>query len=316
MHFIAMLAVRLPVAVSYQLLLTLASLLIAILLAGVALLTMHHSRRGPVHVGIAGAVLGLGIVAMHYTGMSAIELCQPVYSPASIALALAAALAMGVAAIWVAYGQRGQRNLLAGTVVLGSTVVIVHFTAMAGTGFLPIAGQAAFAPMLDQQELALVVLFLGFLVCAAFLLCGATFLDAAPITGTASGAMAGPYDASEAPPAAHPREAPRIPVERRGHTEFVDASEISALRAEGHYTRAYAGDGKYLCPWSISEAERRLAETSFFRAHRSYLVNVARIAAFERHGDGGICLFEGAEQPGRVPVSRNRVPALREALGL
>jgi NO-binding membrane sensor protein with MHYT domain len=304
MHFIAMLAVQLPVPVSYQLLLTVASLLIAILLAGIALLTMHYSRRLPVHIACAGAVLGLGIVAMHYTGMSAIELCQPVYSRGSIVLALAGALAMGVAAIWVAYGRRSRLNLVAGTLVLGSTVVVVHFTAMAGTGFVAIEGVAANVPTLDPQGLALIVLLFAFVICSAFLLSGATFLNT-------------PVAAPRPPPESTSlREVARIPVERRGHTEFVDPAEIAALRAEGHYTIAYAGDEKLLCPWSISEAERRLAATRFFRAHRSYLINVARISAFERHRDGGVCLFDGVGPLGRVPVSRSKVPALREALGL
>jgi NO-binding membrane sensor protein with MHYT domain len=316
MHFIAMLAVELPVRVTYQILMTLASLLIAILLAGMALLTMHYSRRNLIHIGAAGAVLGLGIVAMHYTGMAAMELCQPVYSWGSVVTAIAAALVMGIGAIWAAYGHRTRRNLLLGTLVLGSTVVIVHFTAMAGTGFLQIAGAVAYPPTLDQEELALVVLLLSFLICGAFLLSGATFLDSGRQPSLPAAAAAPPAPIVRSNGEAHVPEPIRLPVERRGHTEFIDLSQVVALRAEGHYTIAYSGHEKLFCPWSISEAERRLADGTFFRAHRSYLVNVARVTGFERHRDGGVCLFEGTVPLERVPVSRSRVPALREALGL
>lgn len=319
MHFIAMLAIRLPIPVTYDLLPTLASLLIAILLAGLALLIMHFSRRRLPHILAAGAVLGLGIVAMHYSGMAAMEFCRPVYGSASIVIAAATALCMGILAIWVAYGHRTRRNIVLGTVILGSTVVVVHFTAMAGTGFYEIAGEDGLSPMLDHQQLALIVMLSAFVICGSFLLSGATFLVAPAELALAGGETARLPAPAAAPEPAAPAAAAgfaRVPVERRGHTEFVDERDVAALRAEGHYTIAYCRDGKYFCPWSISEAEKRLARSSFFRAHRSYLVNTLRVTAFERHRDGGICLFSDVTQLDRVPVSRNRVAALREALAI
>ncbi len=225
MHFTAMLAVTLPVPVTYDLLSTIASALIAILLSGLALLILHFGRRTPAHVLVAGAVLGLGIVVMHYTGMSAMQLCQPSYSGFSIVGAALIAPLMGIAAVWKAYGRRSRRNMLLGTLLLGSTVVVVHFTAMAGTGFYQIAGQTGLSPMLDNQDLALVVLLSAFVICSAFLLTGATFLTSAtegeapavpapadgpaagePPTATATGAAA-PGRASRG--CRHPRPCPR-----------------------------------------------------------------------------------------------------------
>lgn len=45
-------------------------------------------------------------------------------------------------------------------------------------------------------------------------------------------------------------------------------------------------------------------------------MNTGRVAAFERRKDSGLCRFEGLADLDRVPVSRARVPALRERLGL
>lgn len=314
MHFIAMLAIRLPIPVIYDVLPTVASALIAILLSGIALLIMHYTRRTPAHFILAGAVLGVGITVMHYIGMAAMQLCSPVYAPVSILLAGGASLVMGVAAIWVAYGARTRRNILLGTLVLGSTVVVVHFVAMAGTGFLPMADSALAQPMLAPQQVALVVLVSGFVICGAFLLTGATFL-----TGPAAAPAPVQAERAEPPPDTHsvaPLSLQRIPIERRGHTEFVDSGQIAALRAEGHYTIAYCCEDKFFCPWSISEAEKRLRSSPFVRAHRSYLVNVAQVSGFERHRDGGFCFFTDNKVIDRIPVSRNRVAAMREALGL
>lgn len=330
MHFTAMLAVTLPIPVSYDVLSTLASLLIAVLLAGLALLILHFGQRRMPQIVAAGVVLGLGIVAMHYTGMAAMELCRPAYSNSSVVIAGLIAPAMGIAAVWTTYGRRSRLNMLLGTLLLGSTVVVVHFTAMAGTGFYEIAGATGLAPMVDNQELALVVLLSAFVICGAFLLTGATFVVAHDEQPGATALQTGPRLgtpepaersglAPETPPphaVAGPNGAIRIPIERRGHTEFVDGDEIAVLRAEGHYTIAYCCEDKFFCPWSISEAERRLAGNSFLRVHRSYLVNVACISAFERHRDGGVCLFTRVRMLERVPVSRNRVAAMREALAI
>lgn len=322
MHFTAMLAIRLPIPVSYDTLPTLASLLIAILLSGIALLIMHFARRDSLHFILAGSTLGLGIVVMHYTGMAAMQLCRPVYDTTSIVAAAILAPILGTAAIWVAYGHRTRKNILLGTAILGSTVVVVHFAAMSGTGFYALEGLQGFTPVLTNQDLALIVLLGAFGICGGFLLAGTTFLVTAtdPVGALAQTVAAYPPAPKPEPigdgPGSAAAKPVRIPVERRGHTEFVDASDIAALEAEGHYTYAYCCEDRFFCTWSISEAEDRLADANFFRAHRSYLVNLGRVTGFERHRDGGSCLFDDIRMLDRVPVSRNKVSALRDALGL
>ena len=87
------------------------------------------------------------------------------------------------------------------------------------------------------------------------------------------------------------------------------------IRAEGHYTLLQRGAETLFCPWSISEAEERLAPAGFLRVHRSYLLNPARVTRFERLKDSGECSVEGADSL-RIPVSRTRLSTLREVLGL
>lgn len=315
MHFVAILAMRFPVAVYYDARTTLASALIAILLAGLALLLMHYGRRGPGKAVAAGATLGTGIVAMHYVGLSGIEGCLPVYDPVGFAVAGVLALAMGIAAIRVAYAQRTGRNTVLATLILGGSVVVVHFSAMYWTDFAATADRALAGHAMGNATIALAVLISTFVISGAFLMSGASFLAAPAVPPMREAA---PRDKpAEAVPAPRTATGLRVPYEREGSTFFLPAAAVVAIRAEGHYTIAYTAEGRVFCPWSISEAQRRLAsDATFLRVHRSYLVNTAHVTGFERRKDSGQCLFETAGHLDRVPVSRARIAELRAALGL
>src|ERR1700733_11543576 len=71
-HFIAMLAYDPGIGAGYNLVVTILSLLIAVLVTGVGLgvALLHFARWTAV---LGGAVVGSGIAAMHYTGMMALE---------------------------------------------------------------------------------------------------------------------------------------------------------------------------------------------------------------------------------------------------
>lgn len=107
-----------------------------------------------------------------------------------------------------------------------------------------------------------------------------------------------------------------VPYVRDGRTQFAPRDSIAALRAEGHYSLLYVGGEKLFCPWSLTEAESRLAVSGFVRTHRSYLVNPAHVSSFERQKDTGMLWFDGVASLPKVPVSRSRMTQVREALGL
>jgi diguanylate cyclase len=308
MHFVAMLAMRFGVPVYYEMILTIASALIAILLAGVALLIMHFAVRTRAAMAMSGAILGIGIVVMHYVGLSAMEGCVPVYTPASTVLATTLAVALGIAAIAIAYGRRTERNLLLASIVFGTAVAVVHFSAMLQTTFLPTAVDTAASPQLDNAQIAVLVLLSVFVISGAFLLSGASFMIRQPAPATVVVTTAAP---SAAP--AEPTQ--RLPYERDNRTHLVPFDAVLALHAEGHYTTAWLVSGPVFCPWSITQAEQRLP-AFFVRVHRSWIVNIPRVAAYERAKDHGYCVFQGTPGLTRVPVARTRTTAVREALGL
>ena len=287
MHFVAMLGLQLPILFYYDALITLISALVAILMVGLALLLLHFRPRTPQTMIGSGVIVGLGIVVMHYIGMAGMQLCRPVYNVLNVALATLTSVMLSVAAIWVAYGNRTQRNILLGTVCFGLAVFTMHFVATGLTEFVASDSAGGAGPALDSQVLAMGVTVSVFLICGAFLLTGISFIE--------------PNGSSEPEPTIEPATfRAGVPFEREGQTYFTEPASIAAIRAEGHYTVLYMGAERLFCPWSITEAETRLRPDGFLRAHRSYLVNPKHVSSFERHKDNGTCYFDGMDSLNKV----------------
>lgn len=341
-HFVAMLALELPVDIGYDPLLTLASAMFAVLLVGMALLLMHFGNRNQQNIIVAGLLVGAGILSMHYVGMLGIRGCIPQFETAGKMLSGLVAAIMGIAAIGISYARRTQGSVLTGTIVFGLSVVVTHFTAMYWTGFARLPAGVAIEPSIHNSQLAMIVTLAAFVICGAFLLSASTFamqpahvpggqalFAVAPgdalSNGTGISPLLGhdvmperdgsvatfPVDTNEMPAQANMQ----VPFESENKIHFVKCDEISAVRAEGHYTLLYARGKKLFCPWSITKSAANLPAPMFFQTHRSYLVNTGRITAFERRKDTGVCILRD-EAIDSVPVSRSKVGALRDLLDL
>ncbi len=319
MHFVAMLGLQLPILFYYDAVITLISALVAILIVGCSLLLLHFRPRTPVTLTLAGAIIGIGIVAMHYIGMAGLELCRAVYTPLGLTVAAFGSLVLSTGAVWLAYGKRTQRNLLLGTLGFGLAVFCVHFVAILGSRFVASPVSREVGPMIGNEVMAIGVVLTSFVLCGAFLLSGVTFLAPAQPESTQRNPVSPETvrtlrpDAATAAPATPPRQ---IPYEQNGRTLFLSPAAVGAIRAEGHYTFLYTRDAKLFCAWSITEAEIHLRGSPFIRAHRSYLINPAHVTRFERLKDNGIVYFDSFEALEKAPVSRSKLKPVRAALGL
>lgn len=310
MHFVAMLGLQLPILFYYDTLITLISALVAILIAGIALLILHFGERTGTKITSAGIIIGIGIPIMHYIGMSGMELCRAVYTPLGVILALIASIFLSVAAVWIAYSKRGAGNIVLGTMGFGFAVFAVHFLAMAGTGFIATDQASHAGTLMSNETLAIGVTISAFVISGAFLLTGVTFAPALDGRHKAAALLDTPAKRVKDVVSSN------VPYEKDGRTHFVRSDAIAAVQAEGHYTVLYVGPDKFFCPWSISDATKRLSPDQFIQSHRSYLVNASHISGFERTKDTGIVFFDQTPSLGKVPVSRSRLPFIRDALGL
>lgn len=158
MHFIAMMAVELPILVNYNLVETIGSICIAIVATGIGLYLASTRRLGIWSIPIGGVLMGLGIAGMHYLGMGAVRGCGLAYDKTLVAASIAIAIGASIAALWFAFYKRGILTTLAGGVVQGLAIASMHYTAMAATYFVPLdAAVELTTPLFTQSMLAYMI---------------------------------------------------------------------------------------------------------------------------------------------------------------
>ncbi|MBT0956589.1 LytTR family transcriptional regulator DNA-binding domain-containing protein [Alphaproteobacteria bacterium KMM 3653] len=302
MHFVAMLGLQLPILFYYDAAITLISALSAILLVGAALILLHFADRKPPIIALAGGIVGVGILVMHYIGMAGLELCRAVHTPFGVISSSIIAIGLCVLAFWIAYGHRTNRNIVLGTICFAIAVCSVHFLAMTGTNFVAEPSVPVFGPAMSNETLALGVILFSFVIFGACLWVSVTYLVVPE--------AAKPAPETEAPSAP---QILQVPCERDGDKVFVRSTDISFVRADGHYTQVYTETERLFCAWPVTEASKRLLAAGFLQTHRSYLVNPSRVARFERSKDKGRCVFQGADLP-PAPVSRAKLKTIQDAL--
>ena len=141
MHYIGMLAFILPIPVAYHWPTVLLSLFAAILASVVALGVVSRQKMGWFRA-LAGSVLmGAGIAGMHYIGMAAMRLpaiCR--FNSFLVVLSVVFAVLISLAALWITFHFRDEKTgigweKLAGAVVMGAAIPVMHYTGMAAASF-------------------------------------------------------------------------------------------------------------------------------------------------------------------------------------
>lgn len=167
-HFVAMLSYTAHLPVALDPVLTIASLLIAILGSGIAFGVNGEGRQLSRSIA-GGAILGLAISVMHFMGMQAYRVDGIVsWRPGYVAAAIAAAVLFSVAALAVLGREHDLRHRLkVGTVLLIAAVVALHFTAMTAMQVTVIELSSEPLASGDIQVLGIGTALVGMLVIAA-----------------------------------------------------------------------------------------------------------------------------------------------------
>ena len=139
MHFIAMMGFSIPSQhVTYNVPVTLASMLIPVVVVGVGVFIIGFGNDSPLRLLAGGVIVGLGIAVMHYLGLSAMIVPDSVsYRKPLLVLSLLIAVIAGAAALWIGTWIRGIGATAAASLVMGAAVSGMHYAGMAAMRFHP-----------------------------------------------------------------------------------------------------------------------------------------------------------------------------------
>lgn len=133
MHFVAMMGFSVVGSpIRYDVVTTAVSAVIAVVAVGIGLSIVGlgtTARRARILVG--GVLTGLGVAAMHYTGMFAMRLDGEIdYARTRVGLSIAIAVVAATVALWLAITVSGTASIVVSALIMGVAVNGMHFTGM------------------------------------------------------------------------------------------------------------------------------------------------------------------------------------------
>ncbi|MFI6073452.1 MHYT domain-containing protein [Actinoplanes sp. NPDC051343] len=133
MHFAAMLGFDVPDSpVRYSIPMTVVSFAFAVVTVGIGLLVVGNGRRSLPKVVASGLLTGIGVLAMHYSGMEGLHVAGVVHY--NVMLVVASGIIAVVAstiALWFTVSVRGYGPTAAAAGIMAVAVCGMHYTGMA-----------------------------------------------------------------------------------------------------------------------------------------------------------------------------------------
>ena len=102
----------------------------------------------------------------------------------------------------------------------------------------------------------------------------------------------------------------QVIIREDGEELLIDLADIVFMEAQNQYVRICTVKGDHLIRYNIGDFENDLRNDGFFRTHRGYLVSLSRVKKLVKND----VIMEGKSGEIQVPVSRNNVKALKDAL--
>ncbi|MDP9844424.1 MHYT domain-containing protein [Streptosporangium lutulentum] len=132
MHFIAMMGFNVRgTAIRYDVPLTIASALLAVVVVGAGLFLVSAKGTGPLSLISGGLLTGLGVAGMHYLGMAGMNMSAHVsYDPLLVALSLLIAVVAATVALWFSLRATGALAITGAALLMGVAVNGMHYTGM------------------------------------------------------------------------------------------------------------------------------------------------------------------------------------------
>jgi PAS domain S-box-containing protein len=144
MHFVGMLALRVPLPIKYDVPLVGLSVLIAVGGSAVTFLMSARTNVSARQLALASLFMGPAIAGMHYTGMAAMRMpARITYDPFLFRLSIAIAVVVSFVALQLAVRLRVRETVrgrwlkIAAAALMGAAVYGMHYTGMLAATFSP-----------------------------------------------------------------------------------------------------------------------------------------------------------------------------------
>lgn len=138
MHFVGMQALQMPLPVSYNPVLTLLSMVAAMLGAGIAFFVMNRQSMGGFHLVFGSLAMGLAIVTMHYMSRASMQMAAIIqYDPFFFAPSVLIALLVSAGALRLAFRMKVEQGRVwffqkvGSALVMGAAISGMHYAGMA-----------------------------------------------------------------------------------------------------------------------------------------------------------------------------------------
>ncbi|MCS2148203.1 putative bifunctional diguanylate cyclase/phosphodiesterase [Scandinavium manionii] len=142
MHFIGMLAMKMPMMMHYDFAITAVSLLVAVVAATLSInIAVNGNVLSLKRLCLATAILSSGVVVMHYVGMAALMMHDNIrWNYGLVALSIIIAIVASGVGLWLAFSLRLNSkgaliNRMTAAVVMGIAIAAMHYTGMSAAEF-------------------------------------------------------------------------------------------------------------------------------------------------------------------------------------
>ncbi|WP_339061903.1 LytTR family DNA-binding domain-containing protein [Tepidibacillus marianensis] len=108
----------------------------------------------------------------------------------------------------------------------------------------------------------------------------------------------------------------KLAVQTDERVILLDPNEIVYAYREGRDVLIKTTDETYFTKYTLQVLEEKLEKHSFFRTHRSYLVNLEFIQEMMPWFNGAYNVMMKDKAKSKIPVSRQYVKPLKKELGI
>jgi two-component system LytT family response regulator len=112
------------------------------------------------------------------------------------------------------------------------------------------------------------------------------------------------------------RSLARIGVKSGNRYIVVELARVSSIVAKDHYSAIQIDGRELLADEPLDSHEKKLDPAKFLRVHRSAIINIDFVKELEREGDRKFVVVLSDCHESRIPISRERLDAVRKKLNL